>query len=390
MMFAVGCQKTPSVLDESIPSVNELRSLVDIDEVGLEWTPIDSQLIDGYEIYRANQGNQNLKKIATIKDRYSSHYLDKNLQPSTNYLYAIAAISQTSHSNLSPSISVTTKPKMQAVAFLQAINDLPRRIKIIWRPHVDVSVSSYVLEKKDISSTKWSYLAQIDGRLSAEYIDKNLGDNKIYEYRIFAKNKKGLLSLPSQMVSAKTKPLPLSITNIQTSTDVPKKIKITWDESRNSDKDYYIVYSSRTSSFLFTPLVKTKNTFYEDLVNSNGAKRYYKVTVVDTDKLESLKQDDSVMGRTLPAPNTPVILSVNKSQNQVVISWNKEEGVRYSVLKKVDGKIISYDNIQDGNFIDNDVVMGVKYRYNIIGIDKYGLKSDLSEDVDILIDEKLY
>lgn len=77
-----GCTKTPEtpkepVVDASLPRIEGLRTLAGSTEVGFEWTPIYSAEIEGYYLYR--QDGNSMKKIATIKDRYISHYVDTGL-----------------------------------------------------------------------------------------------------------------------------------------------------------------------------------------------------------------------------------------------------------------------------------------------------------------------
>ncbi len=46
------------------------------------------------------------------------------------------------------------------------------------------------------------------GRLQAEFIDANLDDNVIYNYKVTAVTFDNINSMPSQIVKAQTKPLP--------------------------------------------------------------------------------------------------------------------------------------------------------------------------------------
>ena len=83
-----GCTKTletpkEPVVDASLPRIEGIRTLAGATEVGFEWTPIYSEQIEGYYLYRM-EGNS-MKKIATIKDKYVSHYVDTKLKPNSNY-----------------------------------------------------------------------------------------------------------------------------------------------------------------------------------------------------------------------------------------------------------------------------------------------------------------
>ena len=89
---------------------------------------------------------------------------------------------------------------LESVPFAQAIYGLPGRVKIIWRPHPDLRVSSYVIERRPKGSESWSSVKEVRGRLSAEYIDYvDYGEG--YEYRIVVKTGKGELSKPSAVIA---------------------------------------------------------------------------------------------------------------------------------------------------------------------------------------------
>ena len=104
--------------------------------------------------------------------------------------------------------TATTKPLLDSVPFSQAITGLPGRVKVIWRPHPDSTVASYIIQRSDAGVNKFSQIAEVNGRLNAEYIDTEVKPGKSYEYRILVKTSSGVVSKPSQNISATTKELP--------------------------------------------------------------------------------------------------------------------------------------------------------------------------------------
>ncbi len=385
----VGCVNTPDVsrvvIDHNMPQVKNLKSLSGITQIGLEWKPIYDEQIKGYYIYRGQEGKGQLQRIATIEDRYASHYLDEKLKPQTVYKYKMSALSSNGKESVpSNAISVSTKPLPEPVPFVQAITDLPNRIKIIWRPHPFVGVVSYVIQRKKPTDKKWSNHEEVEGRLSAEYIDSDLSDNKAYQYRVLAKTESGVLSKPSKAVGAVTKQLPKPVTNVRASKNEPKKIVLTWNPSASQDIAYYKIYSSPTPYLLFSYLARTKDTKFEDLVDVNGRKKYYKITAVDIDELESLKQDEPISGQTLPAPNAPVVISASYQADGVHIRWNASNDVDvqgYEISKEVNGNKEVIGNIKGESFVDSNLMPNEKYRYRVYAVDKYGLRSKSSNDV---------
>ena len=397
-----GCEKTletpkEPIVDASLPRIEGIRTLPGSTDVGFEWTPIYSAQIEGYYLYR--QSGNSMKKIATIKDRYVSHYVDTELRPNTSYSYQMSTYSPDKHeSGLSMVANVTTTPPVaktatlgtvEPVSFITAISGLPARIKVIWRPHSMENVEYYIIERNEYKSTSWDEVGKVKGRLNAEYIDQDIKDNYAYRYRVKVKTNDGVISKPSDTVEAHSKPLPRGITGVRATSNLPKKILLTWDPSTTSDFSYYKIYRSPTSSLFYSFYGKTVNTEFEDLINDNGKTYYYRVVAVDVDGLES-KQEGTVTGMTLSALGAPVVNSVKRDAGSVYLKWGGDENaVKYSITKEFElsGKTQkqSFTGIFESSFTDQDILPGVEYKYKVIAIDKYGIASNPSDSVIIKI-----
>ncbi len=395
ILFFSGCQITPQtptkpLIDSSLPTVANIKTLSNMTEVGFEWKPNYDERVMGYYVYRSNpkvQSNK-LQRVATIKDRYSSHFVDTKLLPQTQYYYRFSTFSaQKRESVPSEMITVSTTRMIPSVAFIKAIVGLPNRVKIIWRPEEYPSVSSYIIERNDLSSTDWRKIADVKGRLSAEYIDANLKDNYLYRYRIRVKTCSGLVSDPSQIVEAHTKPLPPMVENVRATQNEPKKIILSWNASTIPDFSYYKVYRTINPILFYSYYAKTKNARFEDLVNDNGKTYYYKVTEVDTDGLESPRQSSPIAGSTLAVPEKVSITSVNQDGKSIMLTWtnNDDRAVSYNIIKEFNSKKQNITGLSSFSYQDRDVIPGVEYKYSVVTLDKYGLESEPSEPVLVTI-----
>jgi fibronectin type 3 domain-containing protein len=395
LVFLINGCKSPDVpqkpaVDPAMPKVTELKTLSDITEIGLEWSPIHDLMVEGYYIYRAEADNNNglLDRVAVIGDRYVSHYVDTKLSPQTNYIYRISSFNKDKQeSEPSTPIVVSTKTTIESIPFAQAMTNLPNRIKIIWRPHPSERVSSYIIERNDFSSTKWEQIAVVNGKLSAEYIDAGLRDSKAYRYRVKAKTYDGLVSAPSQIIEAQTKPLPPVVENLKSTRNLPKKIVISWDASVHTEADYYNVYRAGKMNFFYSHIVKTKNTRYEDVIQEDGALRYYYVTVTDKDGLESPRQSVPLTGATLEVPSAPAVNVIRHDGRSIMIGWKdtSARAVKYQIVRTSKSGILTYTNIADNTFVDKDVLQGLEYSYEVFAIDVNGLISKPCEKAVIVI-----
>ncbi|MDR0666211.1 MAG: hypothetical protein LBF71_02255 [Campylobacteraceae bacterium] len=377
-------------INPDLPTVTDIKTLSDITQIALEWSPIHDLNVEGYHIYRAKSidNNGTLNRVATISDRYASHFTDTNLTPGTLYIYKISVFSKDKReSKPSETIKTGTKSVIEPVPFIQAMVGLPGRIKLIWRPHPSERVSSYVIERSDFSSAKWSRLATVEGRLSAEYIDDKLADSKSYRYRIIAKTYDGILSAPSHVVEAQTKQLPPVVENLRSTHNLPKKIAISWDASSYKDISHYNVYRANFSNLFYTLLVKTKALTYEDTINEDGAARYYYVTATDKDGLESQRQAVPVMGSTLEIPSAPSINIIKHDAAKVLIGWNdtSNRAAKYQIERVSKSGTLIYTNVMRNTFVDSDVLAGIEYNYTVYAIDVNGLISKPSAKAAITI-----
>jgi len=389
---------TKPKIDDNLPVVdkNTIKAIPDMTSIALEWGNISNANIFGYYIYRSNiqKDGEQMTRIATIKSRYASHFVDTHLQPSTQYLYTISTIGKKGvESRPSDSISFKTFPLFDSVSLIDAISNLPRQVKIIWRPHTNKAVKSYILERNTPAQANWKKIATLKNRLIAEYIDTNLKDGALYMYRLKAVTFDGIISKPSVIVKATTKTLPNNVTNIEATKNQPRKIILTWTPSIQKDIVSYKVYVSNSADGIFKLLKnvpKDDNTL-EHTVNKDNKMKFYKITTVDKDGLESdIKLLPVVMGKTLNAPLTPTITLAQIQGGKVILNWvaNDKRTISYNIYKTVsknyfENKTKVFKEITNNRFEDTDVVRGVTYKYSIEAVDENGLVSAKTPEVSL-------
>lgn len=360
----------------------------DIKSVAIEWQGTSKENISGYHIYRKDLDKNDAKftRIGTILDKYAKHYVDFDLIPNSNYAYSISVIGQNNfESNPSDAKTIKTYPLFDSVSFIDAASNLPRKVRIQWRPHELLSIKEYILEKSAPDDSEWKKIATIKNRLNVEFIDKNLKDNSSYSYRIKSVNFEGIESNPSIIVTATTKPLPQDIGSLDATKDQPKKVVVKWSLSPQKDVVAYNIYASTEADRGFKIIHKAspKDNTFEHAIEENGFTNFYKVAALDKDNLESdIKLLAPVMGRTLASPAQPTLTLAQITPNGVVLNWIKgdDRAVSYTIYKKTkenffqsSEKIIK--DIPVLKFEDADVIRGMEYSYEIEAVDQFGLVS---------------
>ena len=368
-----------NTLNAELATISNFNTISEMTQIAFEWERSEDPKVAGYNLYRAKDGSE-LQKIATIKDRFSTHYVDTGLEPSTSYQYAMSTYDKDgAHSQMGSIYSIQTLPALSAVDFAQVITNLPLRAKIIWSPHEDLRVSSYVIERSKAGANNWSKIAEVKGRLSAEYIDSGLKPEESFDYRVRAKSSDGVLGEPSGAQNSTTKALPLPVTNLSASLDQPKKITLSWQAPAQDDIDHYVIYSSRSKFLPATKLGTTKETSYDDYISSNGSSRFYKVTAVDTSGLEGQKPSSSVEGATLSAPEQPYIIMSSYTNGGIDIAWNPVPRAQKYIIYKSSKLGNEAIEVNDTRYFDSNVQSSQKYEYEVSAIDEYGLESDKSK-----------
>ncbi len=392
--------KAEAVIDTTLPVVSftENGYFADMNALAFEWQSIKDERVKGIYVYKAkvdaNASDQ--AYYDSIENRFSTHYVDSKIEPDTNYHYYFATFSDNAQSQKSEIVTVRSLGVLESVSWIHSIANMPKSAKIVWRPHTNQRVKSYIIQRRTLEEDAWKDIAKIEGRLNAEYIDLNLKDNFVYKYRIFVLTYDNILSTPSEIVKVVTKELPKEVTNIVTTRDLPRKIQITWDQSTNKDFARYNVYRSHKVDGSYELIAKLfKNTFVDEI--PEDAKSYfYRVSVVDLDDLESESDAQSIQGMTLSKPKPPVVLEAKLVGNKVQLLWNQVDArtKSYALLKsfktgwfkEVNEEI---EGITEKKYVDQNIEPNTLYAYKILAVDANGIKSEPSITIELKTPEGL-
>lgn len=386
--------KKEAVVDETLPMVilTKNGTIADTNTIALEWEAIDDQRVNGVYIYKVVlDGNNKSDKgdkddyYDTVNSRFSTHYLDTKIEPNSKYSYYFKTYSDKAESKKSQITTITSLPQMESVTWIHSRQSMPKSAKIIWRPHVNEKVKAYIVQRRTLQESNWNDVATVNGRLNAEFIDKDLKDNFTYKYRVRVLTFDNIISKPSDEVTVVTKELPSEVTQITASTDLPKKIQINWKHSDTKDFLTYRVYRSKTIDGTYETVTDTKNNSYLDTLEEDGKEHFYRVSVFDKDKLESISKNYTAMGRTLVKPAAPSMVEAKFVDGRVKLSWsNSDSRAKSFIVQKehkkgfFETKKDDFQNIKSSEFVDSEIEAGETYYYKILSVDANGIKSEPS------------
>jgi len=390
-----GVSPTPSgvtKIDKTLPTIQLTKNgtIADMNAIAFEWKPIADPRVEGIYIYKAGISSSKTKRelYKNIKNRFTTHYLDTDVKPNHSYSYSFKTYSKDGESYSSKPILVSTLPVLDSVSWIYAVTGMPRTAKILWRPHPNQKVKSYIIERETLEDNEWEKLATVNGRLNVEYIDTDLKDGYVYKYRIRVVTFDGITSAPSSVVKVITKPLPKEVENINATRNLPKKIKITWDKSKDKDFARYYVYRSTSADGSYDLIAKLYNNVFVDKVKEDGAQYFYRVSVVDKDGLESRHDKYSIQGIALAKPTPPAIVEAKLLNGKIELSWSRvdERTKSYIVSRRYkqgwfDEVKDEFKNIKGTKFEDKNLVADAKYYYTIYAVDKNNIISEPSVEV---------
>jgi len=405
LLIFSGCSTTTPepaekvVIDATLPVVALTKNGVfaDINAIAFEWKSITDPRVKGIYVYKkdftvAKDDNKQGDYYTTLTNRFITHYLDKEITPDTKYMYYFKTFSDDAESKKSKITTVNSLPVLNSVSWIHSIAGLPRSAKIIWRPHTNQKVKSYIIERKTSKDAKWEELTTIDGRLNAEYIDTGLKDNYTYKYRIRVLTYDDIVSTPSEIVQVITKALPKPTTGIKATTKVPKVIKLTWDKAKNKDFFRYFVYRSDEPNGTYELIAKLYNNKFTDKIGEDSKEYFYRISNIDKDGLESIYEQTTIKGSTLSKPKAPTILGATIIDNKVELSWSKTDTrirsyiiVRESKKGWFETTTKEIKDIHTTKYTDRDIKPDTSYTYVVYGVDENGIKSKPSIEVKMVL-----
>ena len=374
-----------------------MRTIADVSSIAFEWDRVaDPNAIKGFAIYQIN-ANNNTKRVATIKNPYTTHFVLDSLLPETGYVFAIATLgTDNAISQKSPALRVKTS-YIDPIEKAFASSDYAKKIKLIWSPHPNPSITRYIIQRKNTStkgaSTKntggeFVNIGTIKHRLLVEYFDENLADAQSYTYRIIAQDFSGNKSRPSPEIEGATRQKPKAITTLQASQNLAKKIQLSWEVV--PDVARYEIYTSTSLDGNYKPLVQVNKNYYTHKVGKDSAVIFYKVRAIDDKDVASDLANGATKGATLPPPPTPKITKGTIQNSHALIEWEVINNARvkaYAVYR-YEGRLgspLRFSNTIKTTFIDKEMHKGKRYIYKVVSVDSEGNESLPSKEVELLL-----
>ncbi len=388
-IFARDEAPEPPVLSEAPPArigaVEGLRTLSgELRTVPLRWDPLLAGDVGGYAIERSTAADGPFQRIAVVMGRFQTAYTDRgadlgaklnaresagDLGDGNTYYYRVRPFDPRGHlgAQVAPSQSGTTAARPAPPTGFRAYSQLPRQVALSWEPSPDPTVAGYVVSRSPSANGTFLPVARLKGRFATTFVDRGLGDLRVFYYHVAALNEADGASDPTAAARAVTKPEPLPPVDVHLAERTLGRDVVAWERNVEPDLAGYRVYRRRAGAAHDELVAEVSAETFRVADDAVGAseKVTYTVLAFDRDGLESDRSDpvegESVgYGLTAEVEGTTVTLRWDEAvQRELAATRVLVEGAfGSSELARAD----------TASFVHSGVRAGSTLRYQLIGV----------------------
>lgn len=359
-------------------------------EIPLQWEPVLVGDVAGYVVERAPERDGPFESLARISGRLLTTYVDRKTIPAppsgsealdaeptsgdgetrqdgVTWFYRVRAYSPdgAAGSRASAVAVATTAPPPDAPEDLHAYSRQPRAVPLSWQASQDPNVVGYRVERSPSASGPFERIAEIDGRHQTIYVDRGLGDLRVFYYRVIAVNAAGGLGEASDPVRAVTKPEPLPPIGLHTVAQQLGANEVAWDPNVEEDIAGYRLYRTLEGgdSPVLVASLNADDSSATDAGVAAGQRVSYTLVAIDRDGLLSDPSDP------IEVESEGYGLSATVRPDGVHLEWKdrSDEGFRGGHVFRT--ALLQNKNLgfaAGNSFIDTDVRAGATYRYSVV------------------------
>jgi len=416
-----------------LPSPEGLRAISgELRSVPLKWDPLLSGEVAGYAVERALDREGPFTRVAVLTGRLNTVTVDRTpvaliapvapvagdaegaaepdvgaepgadakdepepeaepeapsvLEDGITVFYRVRAYTPSGQlsQNSSAVVAATTAPLPAAPEDLRAYSHQPREVPLTWRASGDPNVTGYVVDRSPTYRGPFVEIARSDGRYDTIYVDRGLGDLRVFYYRVSATNTAGAIGSASEPVRAVTKPVPLPPIGLRVVEKHLGSNHLEWDPNVESDLREYRLLRMREGSdeperVRHVPAAVL--TVVDSEVESDE-RVSYALVAVDEDGLESAPSDP------IEVQSEGYALAATAREDGVHLEWRprSEEGfVSARVVRRGFLGDVALGSSAEGRFVDTDVSSGSTYRYVVVLEKDDGSQAAPSSPVEIRV-----
>lgn len=350
-------------------------------QIPLRWDPVLTGDVGGYALERATRREGPFEMVGSVAGRVQTVWVDtgpsrwpgtirdraREIGDGETLFYRVRAFDPTGElaETASEVVAGTTAPPPEAPEGLRAYSQQPREVPLSWEASPDPQVGGYVIERSPTSRGPFERLARVEGRHATTWVDRGLGDLRVFHYRVSAVNSAGGEGPPSQPVRAVTKPEPLPPLGLAVVAQRLGENELTWEPNVEPDLFGYRLLRIREAgegSELVASLPADRTRAIDRDVGA-GERVSYTIVAIDDDGLES------AAAQAIAAESIGYELSARARPDGVHLEWNprREQGFQGGrVFLDATWRQKELGFVDGGRFVHSEVEPGRSYRYFVV------------------------
>ena len=380
--------EVPTLVESAaeLPAPEGLRATSgELRAVPLQWDPLLAPGVAGYAVERAGTPEGPFARIAVLAGNAETAFLDAGAGGDGATLFyrvrAFAPSGALAAEASAPASATTAAPPAPPTGF-RAYSHQPRSVPLAWEPSADPTVGGYVVLRSPSARGPFERLARLEGRHASVYVDRGLGDLRVFYYRVAAVNRAGGVGPLSDAIRAVTKPDPLPPAGLRLGAQRLGANRIEWEQNVEPDIVAYRVYRLRGGGRERLAELPADRTWAEDPSVGADERVDYSVIAVDRDGL------DSEPARALGVTSVGYGLVASARPDGVRLEWEPRdaEGFRGArVLRHGALRAVEVGFSADGAWIDRDARPGGRYRYSVVLERADGSRAPPSSPIEITV-----
>ena len=349
--------------------------------VPLKWEPVLVGDVGGYAIERSDARDGPFERVGSVTERVSTEWIDRgardpetasdpwatdalaSLLDGVTQYYRVRAFSPEGQlSDASEVVAATTAPLPAPPESLRIYSHQPRQIPISWKASENPTVAGYVVYRSPTAGESFEELARVTERFETIYVDRALGDLRVFYYGVSAFNAAGGEGVMSELVRGVTKSEPLPPFEVRVVDQRLGVNRLAWAPNVETDIVEYRLLRRRADANApeDVAVLPPQQTQAEDGAVMAGEWVDYSLIAVDRDGLESAPSaplEVRSLGYELTA-------TVKRDGIHLHFNMRMDEGYRRASIQR--RGVLGYSDIgvsYDGTFVDPDVELGTRYEY---------------------------
>jgi len=372
----------------------ELRS------IPLRWDPVLAGDVGGYAVERATRTEGPFQRIAVVMGRFQTSYEDRgtdlgskvraresagDLGDGNTYYYRVRPFDSFGHLGAQvspPQVGTTAAPPAAPTGF-RAYSQLPRQVALSWEPLADPSVTGYVVTRSPSANGNFLRIARLEGRFVTSFVDRGLGDLRVFYYRVAGVNGAGGEGVATPEARAVTKPDPLPPTGVRIAERQLGRNVVAWERNVERDLAGYRVFRRRESGpeELVAEVNADTVRVADDAVGA-GERLSYDLVAFDRDGLASEPSDP------IEAESVGYGLRAEMEGDAVMLRWDESIHRDVAVVRVIAEGGLGDDELARASspgFAHRGVEPGQTLHYRLIGVREDGSEAPPSPVLEVKV-----